>query len=125
GKGAAGEYWMYYTQRRAALPNPHGVDWVYGSCIGIATSPDGLHWSYAGVVQGSAPVDSKTLSLADPVKSNLTLWAPTVFWEKGNGIAGGGKSGDRLHMFVTLVHGIFTRWAGDGTIEHFVSGAGR
>jgi hypothetical protein len=26
GKGDAGEYWMYYTQRRATLSNPDGVD---------------------------------------------------------------------------------------------------
>src|SRR5262249_32056348 len=35
------EWRIYYTQRRAALKNPHGVDWCHGSAIGIATSKDG------------------------------------------------------------------------------------
>ena len=51
GKGEHGQYWMYYTQRRATLENPKGVDWVHGSAIGIANSPDGLKWTYDGVAQ--------------------------------------------------------------------------
>ena len=121
GKGEHGEYWMYYTQRRATLENPHGVDWVHGSTIGIAKSPDGIHWAYSGTVQGSIKDGDSEKSLSDPVKDKITWWAPTVFWEKGNGISGGGRPGDRLHMFVTYVHGIFTSWTGDRTIEHFVS----
>ncbi|MGN6370127.1 MAG: hypothetical protein ACTHN5_17870 [Phycisphaerae bacterium] len=121
GKGAHGEYWMYYTQRRATLPNAKGVDWVHGSAIGIATSADGLHWKYEGVAQGTLKEGEVSKSLGDPVKDDVTWWAPTVFWEKGNGIAGGGAPGDKLHMFVTYVHGIFTNWAGDRTIEHFTS----
>jgi hypothetical protein len=121
-----GEWWMYYTQRRATLPNPRGVDWVHGSAIGIATSPDGLHWTYGGVAQGSLPATGSTpkRELGDPVASNTTWWAPTVFWEKGTGMSGGGGPGDKLHMFVTLVHGIFTSWTGDRTIEHFTSDDG-
>ena len=121
GKGENGEYWMYYTQRRATLKNANGVDWVHGSAIGIATSADGLHWSYAGTVQGNIKDGDAEKSLSDPVKDNITWWAPTVFWGGGNGIAGGGQPGDELHMFVTYVHGIFTSWTGDRTIEHFVS----
>jgi hypothetical protein len=121
GKGKKGEYWMYYTQRRATLPNPQGVDWVHGSAIGIATSPDGLHWAYGGVAQGTLKDGDTEKSLSDPVKDKVTWWAPTVFWEKGNGISGGGKDGDKLHMFVTYVHGIFTSWTGDRTIEHLTS----
>jgi predicted small secreted protein len=124
GKGKHGEYWMYYTQRRATLPSPTGVDWVHGSAIGIATSPDGLHWTYAGVAQGSLKDGEAQKSLGDPVKDNVTWWAPAVFWEKGNGISGGGRPGDKLHMFVTRVHGIFTKWTGTRTIEHFVSDDG-
>jgi hypothetical protein len=52
GKGDRGEYWMYYTQRRAGLNNANGVDWVHGSAIGIATSSDGLQWDYRGTVKG-------------------------------------------------------------------------
>src|SRR5262245_22242730 len=40
------QWFMYYTQRRATLADPNGVDWVHGSRIGIATSKDGIHWSY-------------------------------------------------------------------------------
>ena len=126
GKGddGAGEYWMYYTQRRATLPNKNGVDWVHGTAIGIAKSPDGLHWKYVGVAQGEAPMDGVLKELGDPIRSNVSWWAPTVFWAGGNGIAGGGAPGDTLHMFVTLVHGIFDHWAGDRTIEHFTSDDG-
>src|ERR1051326_8930510 len=38
GKGEHGEFWMYYTQRRATLEDAKGVDWVHGSAIGIASS---------------------------------------------------------------------------------------
>ena len=124
GKGGHGEYWMYYTQRRATLENAKGVDWVHGSAIGIATSLDGLHWTYTGVAQGELHEGDVSKSLGDPVKDNATWWAPTVFWEKGNGISGGGKPGDKLHMFVTYVHGIFSTWTGDRTIEHFTSDDG-
>ncbi len=121
GKGDQGEYWMYYTQRRATLANPQGVDWVHGSAIGIATSPDGLKWTYRGVVQGSIQDGNTPKSLGEPVKDNVTWWAPTVFWGQGTGITGSGRPGDKLHLFVTYVHGIFTRWTGDRTIEHFTS----
>lgn len=121
GKGEQGEYWMYYTQRRATLDNPRGVDWVHGSAIGIATSPDGLHWTYAGVIQGVVPDGDDEKSLSDPVRDGVTWWAPTVFWEGGDGISGGGEPGDRLHMLVTYVHGIFISWTGDRTIEHLTS----
>jgi len=125
GKGddGKGEWWMYYTQRRATLPNPRGVDWVHGSAIGIATSPDGLSWQYIGVAQGNLPAAGQEpeRQLGNPLASSSTWWAPTVFWEGGNGMSGGGRPGDRLHLFVTLVHGIFTSWTGTRTIEHFTS----
>jgi hypothetical protein len=121
GKGEHGQYWMYYTQRRATLSDAKGVDWIHGSAIGIAASDDGLHWSYIGTAQGAITDGGAEKSLGDPAKGKITWWAPTVFWEKGNGISGGGKAGDTLHMFVTYVHGIFTSWTGDRTIEHFTS----
>jgi predicted GH43/DUF377 family glycosyl hydrolase len=99
-------WWMYYTQRRATLPNPNGVDWVHGSAIGIATSKDGLHWKYLGICDGDH-------DLGDPVQAKVSWWAPAIV-----------KDGDTFHMFVTLVHGIFTKWEGERTIEHFVSADG-
>ena len=112
---------MYYTQRRASLENARGVDWVHGSAIGIAKSEDGLQWDYVGTIRGSIKDGETEKSLSNPAKDNITWWAPTVFWENGNGISGGGQPGDHLHLFITYVHGIFTSWTGDRTIEHFVS----
>jgi hypothetical protein len=106
GEDRKGEWWMYYTQRRAALENPHGVDWVHGSAIGIAASKDGVNWKYLGVCQGDE-------NLGDPLKAQITWWAPCYLWDAG-----------KLHMFVTKVHGIFTSWTGDRTIEHFTSDDG-
>jgi len=72
GKGENGEYWMYYTQRRATLENPRGVDWVHGSKIGIATSLDGLNWTYHGTAQGTLTDGDETKSLANPVEDGVT-----------------------------------------------------
>jgi hypothetical protein len=43
-----GQKWfMYYTNRRANLEEPEGVDWVHGTRIGIAESNDGgATWQY-------------------------------------------------------------------------------
>jgi hypothetical protein len=97
---------------------------VHGSAIAIARSRDGLDWRYVGAIQGSLRDGDDEKSLGDPVGDGVTWWAPTVFWEGGNGISGGGRPGDRLHMLVTYVHGIFTSWTGDRTIEHFTSNDG-
>ncbi|MBR5333836.1 MAG: lipoprotein [Alistipes sp.] len=96
---------MYYTQRRANMPNPQGVDWAHGCSIGIATSPDGSEWTYYGVCQ-----DDKMLSNTDPEKRH-TWWAPDVFTdEKG-----------LFHMFVTYVPNITTDWSGPRDIRHYTS----
>ena len=41
---------MFYTNRRATLrlPDRQDVAWVHGTHIGMATSKDGLRWTYAG-----------------------------------------------------------------------------
>ena len=96
---------MYYTQRRANMPNPQGVDWAHGCSIGIATSPDGSVWTYQGVCQGD-----KMLSNTDPEKRH-TWWAPDVITdEKG-----------LFHMFVTYVPNITTDWSGSRDIRHYTS----
>ncbi len=97
------EWWMYYTQRRASLPNPNGVDWVHGSAIGIATTKDGAHWSYLGTAQGDH-------DLSDPIEGNVTWWAPCFL-----------QTGDTFHMFVVQVDGIYTKWMGQRHILHFTS----
>ncbi len=104
-KGAnhTGQWWMYYTQRRAAMRHPPGVLWCHGTAIGIATSADGIHWKYRGICRGPH-------GLGDPMKAHVTWWAPCFAWQKGT-----------LEMFVVEVHGIFTSWTGRATIEHFAS----
>lgn len=104
------EWYMYYTQRRATLPSPNGVDWVHGTAIAIATSKDGLHWTYVGICQGDN-------DLSEPLKAKglgpypgITWWAPCYVYE-----------GNTLHMFVTQVDGVYSSWTGKRHILHFTS----
>lgn len=97
------QWWMFYTQRRAAFPNPKGVEWVHGSAIGIAASTDGSAWTYVGTAQGDH-------DLSDPVKANVTWWAPCFL-----------RDGNTFHMYVVQVDGIYTKWAGKRHILHFTS----
>jgi len=103
-------WYMYYTQRRATLSNPNGVDWVHGTAIGIATSKDGLQWNYAGTCKGDQ-------GLSEPLKAKglgptpgITWWAPGFVLE-----------GKTLHMFVTQVDGVYSSWVGKRHILHFTS----
>jgi hypothetical protein len=95
-----GEWWMFYTARRADAPGP-GVAWVHGSDIGIATSADGgATWLYRGTARGLA---------FEPGRN--TYWAPEVTWAEG-----------RYHMFVSYVRGVPDRWKGhDRRILHYSS----
>lgn len=64
-----GEWWMFYTARRATLTTG-GVDWITGTRIGIAVSADaGASWQYRGVVEGLDPEDSPGLTRTGPPKS--------------------------------------------------------
>ena len=86
-----GEWWMFYTARRATLPTD-GVDWITGTRIGIAVSSDaGASWQYRGVVEGLDPEDSPGLN---------THWAPEVVWHNG-----------KYHMFLTWGAGAPSTWA--------------
>ena len=97
-------WFMYYTQRRATLTNSHGVEWCHGTAIGIATSPDGTHWTYKDIARGDGGLDS-------PVQSNCTWWAPSVYFTEDG----------TYHMFVVCVDGIYTEWKGKAAIKHFTS----
>lgn len=101
------EWWIYYTQRRAALENPKGVDWCHGSAIGIATSKDGIEWKYDGICTGDA-------GLGTPMEGGFSWWAPCVIHEGG-----------QFHLFVSWVDGIYTDWTGKRFIKHFTSADGR
>jgi hypothetical protein len=100
-------WFMYYTQRRATLEPAHGVDWCHGTAIGIATSPDGTHWSYKDICHGDQGLDT-------PVQSNCTWWAPSVYYT-GDGV---------YHMFVVFVDGVYSSWKGKAFIKHFTSSDG-
>jgi beta-xylosidase len=93
---------MFYTNRRATLrlPDPEDVAWVHGTHIGIATSTDGLRWTYAGVA--NIPFDC----------TGATLWAPELYYERGT-----------YHMWLTVVPTIDHRWSGDNeaSIVHLTS----
>jgi hypothetical protein len=94
-----GEWWIFYTQRRAATPS-QGVSWCYGTRIGIAASADsGRTWYYKGTCQGM-----------DIGEGKLTFWAPEVLEADGE-----------YHMFVTFIKGIYHAWGGARHIIHLTS----
>jgi hypothetical protein len=89
---ATGQWWMFYTQRRATAEDP-GVAWVHGSRIGVAVSDTGDDWTYRGVLDGLD--DRGTAPGAN------THWAPEVIWD-----------GTRYRMYLTVIDGIPAQWAG-------------
>jgi hypothetical protein len=96
------EWWIMYTQRRAAVDYEPGVSWVYGSEIGMARSPDGgTTWEYVGTAQGLA------LGRGTP---RDTYWAPEVIYNDGI-----------YHMYLSYVTGVHSNWGGTATIEHYTS----
>jgi hypothetical protein len=84
-----GQWWMFYTQRRATVEEP-GVAWVHGSRIGVAVSDAGDAWTYRGVLDG-----------LDEAPGPSTHWAPEVIWD-----------GTRYRMYLTMIDGIPRQWAG-------------
>ncbi|AUS80516.1 glycosyl hydrolase [Actinoalloteichus sp. AHMU CJ021] len=96
---ATGEWWMFYTQRRATA-DVEGFAWVHGTDIGVATSSDGgATWLYRGVAEGLAFERGRN-----------TYWAPEVVWHEG-----------QYHMFVSYVRGVPTDWVGERLILHYTS----
>ncbi|HVZ28777.1 MAG TPA: glycoside hydrolase family 43 [Asticcacaulis sp.] len=93
---------MFYTNRRATLklPDRKDVAWVHGTPIGMATSKDGLKWTYKGMAKFPAECTGET------------LWAPEMYYENGT-----------YHMWLTVVPGIFHSWGGGATskIVHLTS----
>jgi beta-xylosidase len=94
-------WWMFYTNRRANVPNLNGVAWVHGTPIGIAESADnGATWKYVGTADIKGASDS----------SEPTYWAPDVVFD-----------GQTFHMFLTVVPGVFTDWNHPRSIVHLKS----
>ena len=94
-----GEWYMFYTSRRADLVGGRGAEWVHGSPIGIATSKDLVHWAYLRNAQIGYRPDAQP-----------TYWAPAVV-----------DDGKEYHMFLTYVPGIFTEWEHPRHIVHLTS----
>lgn len=95
------ERWlMFYTNRRANVPNLPGVSWVHGTRIHVAESRDaGATWKHLG------PAD---IRYGD--QSHDTYWAPDVFHHDGV-----------FHMFVTFVPGRPKDWNEIRRIVHLAS----
>ncbi len=96
-------WWMFYTNRRANVPDLRGVSWVHGTPIGIAESADGgTTWKYVG----DAEIESPDTAIKEP-----TYWAPDVVR---------GDDG-HWHMFLTVVPGVFNDWGHPRSIVHYTS----
>jgi len=95
-----GEWVMFYTNRRAdlKLADPKDVSWVHGTAIGVARSKDGAAWRYSGT---AAIPESCT---------GATLWAPEVQ-----------RFGDKWHMWITVVPGVFANWNAPRFLVHLTS----
>ena len=92
-------WWMFYTNRRATLPDSTGVQWVHGTRIGIAESKDGSRWTYLDTANINYRPDE-----------GYTFWAPEITEHKG-----------LYHMFLTYVPGIFSNWNHPRHIIHLTS----
>ncbi|GAA1235815.1 hypothetical protein JOF42_001178 [Microbacterium phyllosphaerae] len=98
---ADGLWWMFYTQRRASLEDSGpGVSWIHGSRIGVATSADGVEWTYDGTLEPAAS-GLVLESGPPPAEVDRTHWAPEVVWD-----------GARWRMYLTEIDGIPDRWPG-------------
>jgi len=96
---AEGKWLMFYTNRRANVPNTPGVTWVHGTHIGIAeSSDDGATWKYRGTANINYGQDE------------YSYWAPEVIEHDGT-----------YHMYLTFVPGIFADWSHPRDIIHLTS----
>ncbi|MES3022165.1 MAG: family 43 glycosylhydrolase [Pseudomonadota bacterium] len=99
-----GNWWMFYTNRRATATELPGVAWVHGTRIGIAESNDeGASWQYLGTADIALPPE-----LGGP---DATHWAPDIV-----------RADDgTYHMFLTVVPGVFTDWQHPRHMVHLTS----
>lgn len=90
---------MFYTNRRANVPDVPGVSWVHGTRIGIAESADrGAKWKYLGTAE--IPYG----------KEDYTHWAPEIV------------DFQRVyHMHLSIVPGVFNDWNAGREIIHLTS----
>jgi beta-xylosidase len=95
----AKKWWMFYTNRRATMPDSSGVKWVHGTRIGIAESADGINWKY-----------KDTANINYRPDEGYTFWAPDIIEHKGT-----------WHMYLTYVPGTFDNWNHPRNIVHCTS----
>jgi len=96
---AEAKWWMFYTNRRANVPNLRGVAWVHGTRLGIASSTDsGAHWQYLGIAD---------IPYGTP---DYTHWAPDIVDHDGI-----------YHMYLSIVPGIYENWDAAREIVHLTS----
>lgn len=97
-------WWMFYTNRRANVPELSGVAWVHGMRLGRAESADGGRtWTHAGSVE---------LDLPPEVGGTApTHWAPDIVTARDG----------THHLFLTVVPGIFEDWQHPRRIVHLTS----
>ena len=94
------KWMMFYTNRRANVPNLPEIAWVHGTRIGIAESTDGgATWTYEGTVD--VPYG----------KPNYSQWAPEIITDRG-----------AYHMYLSIVPGTFNTWDAPRHIIHLTSG---
>src|SRR5689334_2440260 len=93
------KWFMFYTNRRANVPNLKGVSWVHGTPIGIAESSDGgATWTYRADAQ------------IDYGQGEFSYWAPELVFHDGI-----------YHMYLSFVPGMHTDWSGTRDIVHLTS----
>jgi hypothetical protein len=97
---AAGEWWVFYTARRATRETASYV----GTPLGVVASRDLSVWRFLGY----ASFDGEPGRPDMPV----TFWAPGII-----------RAGDSWHMFVTYKPSVTPPWGGDGEIRHYVAPA--
>lgn len=88
-------YWIFYTNRRATCcQGCSGVEWVFGTNIGITSSFDGgATWQYRGVAKLTGKDD---LNWND---EKNTFWAIEVIYDDGV-----------YHMYASITPGILRSW---------------
>ena len=92
-------WWMFYTNRRASEIN-HGVSYMHGTKIGIASSKDfGKTWIYRG-----------SLDNLEFEPGTNTFWAPEIIFAQG-----------QYHMYISYVRGIPNDWNCERHILHYTS----
>jgi hypothetical protein len=90
-------YWIFYTNRRATCcPGCTGVQWVFGTDIGVASTFDGgKTWKYRGIAKQTGKKDLSWNT------SQNTFWAPEIIYDKTTQL---------YHMYASITPGILSGW---------------